>query len=196
MYTDYQRVTSQRIVGHLLAVPDRLYAAAVDCRAISPTEIKPCRIIDTTKGVRAVSAKVPVNIKPNGEVLATPLYPDAHSAYEDTLLKKLCCDFNIESFMSTPEKIVIGLYSGCRKLTKEWLQQFSLRVGEVAKNAVTDLLFSVASLRMFIVADPVPPIRTSDIPLVKACEGRELLIKQPDGTIDHYYCTGHSFLLK
>lgn len=196
MYTDYQRVTTQRITGHLLAVPDRLYAAAVDCRAISPTEIKPCRIINTASGVRAISSKVPMNIKPNGEVLAMPLYPDANSAYEDTLLKKLCCDFNIESFISTPEKIVINLYSGCRKLTKEWLQQFSLRVGEVARNAVADLLFSVASLRMFIVADPVRPLRTSDIPLVKACEGRDILIGQPDGSVDHYYCTGTSFLLR
>ena len=196
MYTDYQRVTAQRITGHLLQVPERLYAAAVDPRAIDERAIKPCRIIDTRQGIRPVVSKVPLNIRNNGELLATPLYVNPSAAYEDTLLKKLCCDFNIESFLSTPEKIVINLYSGCRRLTIDWLNKFSLRVGEVSRNAVQDLLFSLASFKIFIVADPIRPTRLKDISLAEACRGRDLLIRQPNGDVDHYYCTGNGFLLK
>lgn len=193
MYTDYMQVTNLKFPGFYTAAPDTVYAAAFDKRIIADGAILPCRIVDTSRGVLPLVSKQRIAIKPNQEVLSMPLYCEAKEAYEDTFLKKLCCDFGVERFESVKGVLTVILKGDSKPISLEWLNRISIRIAEVKKNMIEDLMFSLGNLKVFIVTSVIQPNYYEDISLVRYLSNGCISIMQPSGATHNYYSNGTCF---
>ena len=194
MYTDYFRTTTLKFPGFYKVVPDNLYAAAFDTRAISGDVAIPCRIVNASRGLMPVVSKQQIPIMPRNEVLSVPLYCDAREAYEDTLLKKLCCDFGINRFSTTNGMVSIELERDSRPISIQWLNRITLRVATISKSVVEDFLFSLGNLKAFISTVPTQILGYRDISLVEFLKYRDIRIVQPNGAVDIYRSNGSQLL--